>query len=211
MRRTLIGLAVALAVLAVAGPVSAAPGQVTHFRFHGSFADAEWFMSTDTSFTDTFINVSKSRTGSELFVDQFTANFDASGNFTGASDTFADVTSGFTFSIDSSKLSQASVSGSGLPATTCTYDADFNQIGCTDTTIDVSATWAGQGPIARESSNDHFRVDGFSVNFHFNGTDRGATATGSIGGVTLTASDLVFADLGTANAGEVDLCIGNTC
>lgn len=38
MRRTLIGLAVALAAVAVAGPASAAPGQVTHFRFHGSFA-----------------------------------------------------------------------------------------------------------------------------------------------------------------------------
>jgi hypothetical protein len=115
MRRTLIGLAVALAVVAVAGPASAAPGQVTHFRFHGSFAEAEWFMSTDTSFTDTFINVSRAKQGSELFVDQFTANFDASGTFTGATDTFADVTSGFMFSIDSAKLSGASVNGSGLP------------------------------------------------------------------------------------------------
>jgi len=211
MRRTLIGLAVALAVVAVAGPASAAPGQVTHFRFHGSFAEAEWFMSTDTSFTDTFINVSRAKQGSELFVDQFTANFDASGTFTGATDTFADVTSGFMFSIDSAKLSGASVNGSGLPATTCTYDADFNLIGCTDTTIDASATWTGQGPIARGTFNDHFKVDGFSVSDHFNGTDRDATATRSIGGLTLTASDLEFADLGTTNAGTTTLCIGNSC
>lgn len=155
--------------------------------------------------------MSKAKQSSELFLDQFTANFDASGNFIGATETIADVTSGFTFSIETSKLSQASVSGSGLPATTCTYDADFNVIGCTDTTIDASATWSGQGPIARETANDHFKVDGFSVNDHFNGNDRNATATGTIGGLTLTASVLQFADLGNANSGTAVVCIGNAC
>jgi YD repeat-containing protein len=211
MRRTLIGLAVgALAALALAGPASAAPGQVTHFRFHGSFAQAEWFISTDTSFTDTYVNVSRTKQGSELFVDQYTAHFDASGNFTGATDTSADVTSGFTFSI-ARNLSVASVTGSGLPATTCTYDADYNVIGCTDTTIDVSVTWTGQGPIARETFNQHFKVDGFSETDHFNGTFRDATASGTIGGVPLNAGDLEYADLGTANSGSTVLCIGNSC
>ena len=100
MRRALLGLAVTtFTVLALAGPASAAPGQVTQVRFHGTFAEAHWFTSSATSSTDTFVNVSKSMQGSELFVDQFTANFDANGNFTGATDTSADVTSGFSFAI----------------------------------------------------------------------------------------------------------------
>src|SRR5260370_34618550 len=84
MRRALIGLAVtAFTVLAFAGPASAAPGQVTRFSFHGIVADAFWSTSSATSFTDTTLSVSQSMQGSELFVDQFTGNTDANGNFTG--------------------------------------------------------------------------------------------------------------------------------
>jgi len=129
-------------------------------------------------------------------------------DFAGATDTFADVTTGFAFTIDASKLSSASVSGSGLPATTCSYDADFNLIGCVDTTIDVDATWAGQGPIGRDTFAEHFKSDGFSFTDHFHGTSRDATASGTVGGLTLTSSDLEFADMGKANFGETDICIG---
>jgi hypothetical protein len=210
MRRALIGLAVtAFTVLAFAGPASAAPGQVTRFSFHGTFADAFWSTSSATSFTDTTLSVSKSMQGSELFVDQFTGNLDANGNFTGGTDTSADVTSGFSFAIQ--QLTSASVSGSGLPATTCTFDANFNVISCSATTIDVNAAWTGQGAITRSVFNDHFKSAGFSVNDHFNGTDRAATATGTVGGLTLSASELQFADLGTANSGTITVCIGNSC
>jgi hypothetical protein len=211
MRAIRLLFLVALIIGLVAGSASAAPGQTTHFRFHGTFADAEWFISSDTSFTDGFVSVSRTRQGQEMFVELFTENFDSNGNFTGAIDTFADVTSGFSFTIDARKLDSASTSGSGLPATTCTYDANFDLIGCTDTSINVSASWTGQGPIARETSNDHFQFDRFKVSSHFNGTDRNATASGSIGGVTFAPADLEFADLGRANSGETDICIGNSC
>ena len=211
MRALRVPFLVALIIGLVAGSASAAPGQTTHFRFHGTFAEADWFISSDTSFTDTFVNVSGTKQSQEMFVDRFTENFDSNGDFTGAIETIADVTSGFSFTIDSAKLNSASTSGSGLPATTCTYDANFDLIGCTDTSIDVSASWTGQGPIAKETSNDHFQFDGFKVSSHFNGTDRNATASGSIGGVTLAPADLGFADLGRANSGETDICIGNSC
>jgi hypothetical protein len=212
MKRALIGLAVtALTVLAFAGPASAASGQVSRFSFHGTFADAFWSTSSATSFTDTSVTVSKSTQGSELFVDQFSGNLDANGNFTGGTDTSADVTSGFSFTIDKAQLTSGSTSGSGLPATTCTVDANFNFIGCHATTIDVSGTWTGQGPIGRSVANDHFKSAGFSVNDHFSGTDRAATATGSVGGLTLGASELQFADLGTTNSGTTTVCIGLSC
>jgi hypothetical protein len=212
VRRSSIGFVVALlASLVMVSPADAAQGQTIHFRFHGSFAEAAWFTSTSTSSTDTYLNVQKTKKGGEeLFVDRFTTHFDANGNPTGYTDTSVDVTSGFSFTVNKN-FTSASVSGSNLPATRCTYDVDFNLIGCSDTTISVDASWTGVGPISHETSHDHFRSDGFSENDHFNGTSRNAIATGTIGGRTLTANDLEFADMGRANSGTTVICIGNSC
>jgi hypothetical protein len=213
MRRALFALALTAVTglaLALAGPASGASGQVTHFRFHGGFAEAFWETSTATSFTDTSVTVSTSKQGSGLFVDRFTAHFDANGNFTGATETSSEVTGGFSFTLRH-RLAGASLSGSGLPAVRCTFDADFNQTGCTATTIGVTVTWTGRGPIAREVSNEHFKSDGFSVTDHFNGTSRDATASGRVAGGTLSASALQFADVGTAKSGSTTVCIGNGC
>src|SRR5215472_5467032 len=211
MRRALIGLAVtAFTVLAFAGPAGAASGHVMRFSFHGTFADAFWFTSSATSFTATSVNVSQSMQGSELFVDNFTGNLDKKGNFTGGTDTFADVTSGFSVAIDKA-LTSGSTSGSGLPATTCTVDAFGNPISCRATTIDVTVAWTGQGPITRSVFNDHFRTAGFSETDHFNGTDRAATAAGTVAGSTVGASQLQFADLGFTNSGTTTVYIGTGC
>ena len=213
MRRALFALVLAAVTglaLALAGPASAASGQVTHIRFHGGFADAFWETSTATRVTDTEVDVSASKQGSQLFVDQFTAHLDAHGNFAGGTDTFSDVTRGFSFTRRHS-LAGASLSGSGLPATRCTLDADFNQTGCTATTINATVTWTGQGPISRSGFNDRFKSDGFRVTDHFNGTFRAATATGMVAGRTLSARDLQFADLGTTKFGSTTVCIGSSC
>jgi hypothetical protein len=212
MRRVLFGLSVmALTVLVLAGPASAASGQVTHFRFHGPFAEADWLTSTASSFTETYINASQTKQGPELYVDQLAGNTDASGNFTGGVETTADVFSGFSFAIDKTKLTTASTSGSGLPATACTLDANFNPISCTSTTIDVAAGWTGQGPITRSVFNDHSKTAGFSINDHFSGTDRNAAVTGTLGSVTLDPADVQYADLGTTNSGTVTVCRGTGC
>jgi hypothetical protein len=205
MKRARGGLLFAVvASLALAVSASAAAGQTTHFRFNGPFAEAEWFAASNTSFTDTYINISHPKTGPELFVDRFTANA------TGETDTTVDVTRGFSSTIDATKLTAAGVSGSGLPATTCTFDFNFNLVGCHHTTITVTAHWTGEGPIARISFNQHFKVDGFSENDHFNGTDRNATVTATVGGHTLAGNTLEFADLGRTNAGSTVICIGTT-
>ena len=118
--------------------------------------------------------------------------------------------SGFSFTLRQ-PLASASLSGSGLPATTCTFDANFNTIGCSATTIDVSVTWTGQGAITRGRFNEHFKNGGFSEIDHFSGTNRHAVATGTVGGLTLSASELQFADLATLKSGTVTICIGNSC
>jgi hypothetical protein len=207
MRRALLALAVtACTILALTWSASAAPGQVvTHFRFSGKSAEADWA----TPSTDTLVTVSTSKNqGSELFVERFTEHFDANGNFAGA-DTTADVTRGFSFTLGH-RLASASLSGSGLPATTCTFDAN-GQTGCRATTIGVTVTWTGHGPISRSVSNEHFKFDGFRVNDHFNGTFRDATATGTVAGHTLRASQLQVADLSTNKSGTTTVCIGNSC
>jgi hypothetical protein len=100
------------------------------------------------------------------------------------------------------------VSGSNLPATRCSFDANFNLIGCSDTTIDADVAWSGQGPISRSVSVEHTHRGGLTIVDHFNGTVRDATATGTVAGVTLTADDLEFADLASTNTGRVQICIG---
>jgi hypothetical protein len=211
MRRALAGLAVAaFTLLALAGPASAAPGQVTHLRLSGTVADALWITSSPTSSTFTSVDVSKSRQDSALVVDQVTNNHDASGVFIGGTETFAYVTSGFSFTLRQ-PLASASLSGSGLPASTCTFDANFNTIGCSATTIGVSVTWTGQGAITRGWFNEHFKNGGFSQIDHFYGTSRHAVATGTVAGLTLSVSELQFAHLGTVKAGTVTICVGGSC
>jgi hypothetical protein len=211
LRRALTGLAVmAFTVLALAGRASAGSAQVTQFHLHGTFANALWVNDSPTRFTETILGASKLTEGSDMGGDQFTLFLDPNGGFTGATETKFHVTSGFSFTI-SQPLASASVSGSGLPATTCTYDANINLIGCSDTTIDVAAEWTGQGPISRSVFNEHFKSDGTSVTDHFNGTFRDATATGTFAGFPLSAEDLQFANLDTATTGRITVCIGTSC
>ena len=218
MRRSLIGLAVmGFTVLSIAVPASAASGQVTQFRFHGTFAEALSFTRTKTSFTDISVSAVKAKQGSQLFADVFQGRL-KNGQVLGGTDTSLRgpggkdfVTSGFAFAISVPKLADASVSGSGLPARTCTIDANGNQTGCKRTTLSLNVTWTGHGPITRTVSNFHMKTAGFSMSSHSSGTDRAATATGTVAGRTLTAKQQQFADLGTAKSADIKRCIGNAC
>jgi hypothetical protein len=208
MRRILLCL-VLFALVALSGGSStaaAARAETLHFRFNGSFAEALWETQTSNSITDTYVFAQKDRRGNAfLFLDEFTANFDSNGNFTGATDVFGEVDSGVSFSVGGN-LSSATASAT-VPVTSCSYDADFNLIGCSDAgTVDVSANWTGEGPIARGTFNQNFHQDGFHEVDHFTGTNRQATATATVDGASLGTGDLLFADLGTAVSGTVIIC-----
>ncbi len=215
MRRALLGIAVIpLSLLTVAAPAAAATGKVTHFRFHGTFAEAAWSRSSATRFTETSVLVTKTKNGSELFVDVFRGKL-RNGEFAGGTDTTLRgtgrapfLTSGFSFAINTPKLTSASLKGSALPARTCTIDATGNQTGCKRTTIGVNVRWTGHGPITRTVSNFHMKTAGFSLSSHSTGTSRGAAATGTVAGLSLTSRQLAFADLGTTKSGEIKRCIG---
>jgi hypothetical protein len=189
----------------------AAPHQVLHDHFNGTFAEAVWFNSTPSRDAGLYIRASQSKSTNSLVVEQVIQTRDAQGNFTGATETVAEVTSGYSFSIDATKLTIASIAGSGLAATTCRYDENFALVGCSPGVIDADATWTGQGLITRNTSNSRVRAGGFSVNEHLNGINRDGTATGFVNGITFGASDSQFAILGKAVSGTTTLCIGGSC
>ncbi len=215
MRRALMGLAVAaLTVVSLAVPASAAAGQVTHLRFSGTLAEAYWSVGPQDATTETYVAVSQSRQGSQLAYDRFAPAVDASGTVT-YKEVFADVTDGFTSTVDTARLTGASVSGTGLAATECTFDADGNEIGCSPTTIDVSVNWTGQGAIGRQVANTHFKRGAYSFRSHLVGTNRDATAagtfTGPFGSDSLTADGLQWATLSNTREAETTICIGGNC
>jgi hypothetical protein len=206
-----LALSVLAGSLGAASPASAQT--VRNFSAsNAAIARAIWFTFSTTSFTETTVIVSKSRQGSELFIHQFTGNLDANGNLTGGTETFATGTSGFSFAIDQ-RLTTASLSGSGpWPGLTCTLDANGNQIGCNPTTFTggVAADWTGQGPISRSQSTTHVKEPGFNELLHDNGTFRFATATGTVDGVPLGATES-FTSLATDDSVFVVICIGTSC
>ena len=162
---------------AVASPASAA----TVFResFHGTVAQAYWVTSIGTDEVNADVAVGRNRFGPILTVFDVITHHDADGRFTGSSFIVVDVRTGFSFSIGGS-LSGARVSGSDVPATTCSYDANGQFLGCTDSTVDVRARWTGVGPITHEVSSAHFHAGGFTSVYHQNGRSRDATAAGTV-------------------------------
>jgi hypothetical protein len=168
---------------------------------------AVWRQGGPSFFTETFVNVTKMPNGQQLSVGQITENYDSEGAFAGAVGTSTRVTTGFSYTIDASQLSNASASGSDLPATTCTYDTNYDLIGCVDSTIDVNVSWTGQGELIRGNSHHHDRTGGIVVTAHLQGVFRDATASGVVGDITLTSGDLFFADISRVVSGETVICI----
>ncbi|HVB44652.1 MAG TPA: hypothetical protein VNF47_18395 [Streptosporangiaceae bacterium] len=210
MKKALTGLTLALlTMLATAGTASAATQQVSQYHFNGTFAETLLFASTASSETSTYVRFNETSRGDDLVAEQFTQNYDAQHNFTGATDKLAEVTSGFAVSIDTPGLATASVTAFDLPATTCIYDANFNQVSCGSGTMNLDVTWTGEGPITHSTSASHVKAGGFSVTDHLNGTSRDGTATGNLDGQPVGASQ--YAILGKAVSGSTTICIGSNC
>jgi hypothetical protein len=218
MRRSLVALAVmAVTVLSVAAPASAATGPVTHIHASGTFAQADWFLATDTGFTEAAVLGVKTKHGPELAAELIKLKL-KNGKLVGGTVTSLRgpggmdfVTSGFALAIARPKLTSASVSGSGLPARKCTIDAHGNQTGCKRITLRLNVRWTGHGPITRTVANFRMKTAGFSMSSHSVGTTRAATATGTVAGQTLTGRQLEVAELSIAKSVEITRCIGTAC
>lgn len=193
-RATAVAAVAAVSLLGITGTAGAAGSPVTHVRSNMAFADASWYRESGDHFWASSVTAGRSlsRSGSELHV------WKAEGTMGGSTTSInADVTRGFTFTIDARHLSSASLSATGLPATRCTYDENGELVGqCTDTTLDVNITWSGQGAISKGSYTEHVTIGGSVTKVHGSWTSRDARATGSLNGA-LRPADFESADLRT--------------
>src|SRR6476660_7673720 len=129
-------------------PAFASPAFVEHTHFDGGSADASW--ATGDTFTT--LQLSKDKHGDAISLwHQVTVHSDSNGNFTGLVDLSAVGLLGippYTFTIDSKRLTRATMTGSGVLAEACTYDANFNITECHFENVDISLVWAGVGAIS---------------------------------------------------------------
>ena len=209
MRRVVVIAAVAVPML-TASVGTAGAASVQRYAFRGTVAQAYWVVEGATTVVHVDVAVSRNRLGRVLTVFETIDRYDPSGHFTGSSSVVADAHAGFTMSIDAS-LSSARASGDDVPATTCSYDANYQPLGCSPSTIDVTAQWTGIGPVDRSHSTAHFHSAGFTSVYHDNGSARDAIATGSVDNVALTRADLVTARLSADTNGFVEVCPAPSC
>lgn len=204
----------AVASLALAAPAIAAPKTVTHVRTNGMGATAWWPANDggDVNWgVDAAIEVSRTKSDSHLTVGM-TRYTIGDGGIVGSISTYADVTTGFTFSIDSKKFRTAHVAGTNLPGQICTWLAADDSMTCKAGKVTVTADWTGTGPLNRMSSTEQFRSDGFRQKSIWRGLNRDATATATINGVTFSAGALEDASLGTFKMMQTTKCpVGSEC
>jgi hypothetical protein len=207
IRRLLIG-GLAAAVSMSTG-VSANAAVVIHSQLVGLEAEAGWTVNTPTVSTFAAVDVLRRSNGRmRLRLIEYADTLD-SGRFTV---TTADVSEGFSASIDGRRLSAASLQGRAVPVETCTFNAVFRPLGCEDTTLSVAVAWAGTGPVFKQTVIvDHVRRPGFVYNDHISGRSRAATAHATIGGVVLRGRDANFSGLANVRVGEVIVCAGGAC
>jgi hypothetical protein len=193
-------------------PAYASPAFVEHTHFDGGSADAFW----QTGDTTTSIQVSKDNHGDAISLwHQTTVHTDSNGNFTGLVDLTAIGLLGippYTFTIDSKQLTRATMTGSGVLAEACTYDANFNKTECHFENVDISLVWTGVGAISATGQHtSHFHTSGVTTTVRYSGRSREAVATGTFAGLELTSANLQLASLGVAKNGSTYVCVGVDC
>jgi hypothetical protein len=205
MKRLLLSLVAAVAMVVSAGPVQAA-SETLHFSFKGLVADA-FFSSTDpTGCVVTEVGVGavdgrvktmpggpEAQSEAFMFLSQFNTctreQLIAADGFT--------VLAPADFQID------RELNAARLDTTIELFDF----ISGTILTVDVSVAWTGAGATFTVKDRFHQKSPGFKINSRFSGTFREATATGMVtdGTTNFTPDPAVFAQLGSVKTGEVQI------
>jgi hypothetical protein len=229
MKRMKIALVVASVVVALAfvGTAAGASPQVTWFGDNlgpVAYGEANWETRTATSITDAGVLAAVTHrdqpgttgpgggAGTHVWVDMRTMYLDGNGQPVGGVDVSGNANGDVPFTIDALNLTTASVN-TVVPATTCTLDAAGNPTTCVDGgTVNVAASWTGQGEISKGVFyDDHFLDPGSFVYIdRGSGTFRQANATATIGGQTFDTSDEGMVDMGN-NVGMTVLICPHGC
>lgn len=201
---------ISVAVLSVAGLMLALllPGttqaaqDVVQFRREGVQAE---FQSVDGSgciFTSVFVLASKE------FVryppgPKSTTPFAQIGinQYDSCTDTVLMTASGFSTLAAADLLVGGKLESAKLTATINVFD----YVSGSPFDVFVDLSWTATGPVVRENLHDNFHSHDFTFNLHSNGTNRPATASGSVsaGATNFAPNPSVGASIFSAKAGEV--------
>jgi hypothetical protein len=229
MRRLLtLTTALVLAVSAGAGITNAdttggcsGPGQC---RTTGLGMDASWFgvpiegPVAGVVYTDTFVSAgttmssnrgTKTATAGAWF-SQFSYRYDdITTKPTPVAESFStDVGPGLVVKVDKG-LGTATVSGTAM-VVSCTIDATFNETCGDPVATAVRGTWTATGARLQTVSTYHAKGPGMTSNQTFQGADRQAIATATIGGLAVPGA-LGLGDIYDSQSNSVSLCHAPAC
>lgn len=229
MRRLTVifaALALALSSFAVGGAQADTSGGcsgATQCRYVGLGVDASWSsVPADgpvigQTYTDTYMAASSSMTtvkgtktpAGGLWFQQFTYVFDGSDKPTPVSESFvSDFGPDLVVTVDA-KLRTASASGTVM-VVSCTIDSSYNETCGAPLATVVRGTWTATGPALQVASTYRAKGAGFTISQSFQGAQREATATVTIGGAVV-AGTINYASISNSSGHTVSICRQATC
>lgn len=169
-------------------------------------------------YTDTYVSA-----GTTMFSNRGTKAKTAGVWFSQFSYTYDDVTTkpipvGESFTTDvgpdlsvtiDRSLGTATVSGTAM-VVSCTIDATFNETCGVPVATAVRGTWTATGARLQTVSTYHAKGPGMTSNQTFQGADRQAIATATIGGLAVPGA-LGFGDIYDSQSNSVSLCHAPAC
>lgn len=152
-------------------------------RQNGASADADWCEINDDVTTDTYLSVTETKDGTDIYVSMWSSDETGSYEKYGYMFTEDDI-----FSIDK-KLNSASLSEVEIPVEEWYLDYNTGEyIFVGMDTLTVGADWTGKGDIFRDSYTSRSRSGNYVWKSSSSSKYRDASTTGSINGLDLGAS-----------------------
>jgi len=106
-------------------------------------------------------------------------------------------------------LGRATASGTVM-VVTCAYDASFNETCGDPAAVTINGTWNATGARLQVVSTYHAKGPGMTTNQTFQGSDRQAVASATIGGVAVPGV-LGFGDIYDSHSNTVSVCHAPAC
>lgn len=210
MKRLLASAAVTpLALLALGGPAVAAQPEPKpqHTTDIATYAHAEWMYESEGLYVEGGLSAVDTRNGPVLVLEQ--GAYSEGGAWTR---TFIpeDEQVSFDLTMDRARLTAAQLHADDVPVQVCTYEAQGDEDpDCVPSTVDVSLTWTGDGPITRSGDSSHYADGTMRINTHGNYTSREATVLGSVTGA-VDVDDFAASWMVRSRYIEIKRCISDT-
>lgn len=187
----------------------AAKPEVTHEDYMAGFAGVNWSLEQGDAYVEGAVIASITKAGADVYVDQ------AVWREGQTIATLVEVTTGFTFTMNSGRLSSATLRANDLPAWVCTFDEDHpeGECGWSETPVDIDLSWTASGPITRSADHSRYSEPGLRLNLHNAYVIRPATLAGQVAGgsISMSGADMETGNIGRAKTLKIERCTGEVC